>query len=486
MRSFINMFDKEQMYEYYITIVDQVKDYDKVTRLKMNDEILAHFLDHKDEIPDVFTLNELKEAVHISKVCKTSGTYKRTVDFYLSFPSFKHTFLFESRTVNGDQETFRMLPEFSSFLSNFVIGLELEERKYFELIVRGMLLVHGGILVEDILSLYFKKRPSKYAGLPVFNFDDFHYFKVSLQVLEYDVYTDALFDPSLDAENLDFRLDLTQSDYNLDFYHDFAVVGLPKQFLKKDHRPLFVPRVQELIHSGLQFSNSPENLIFDQEFLDLLSFVGVDVSVLDAWPIWRYGGLSFAQHQLITKDQLIDGSLTQPFLDYVHDLVRYGNKKYKYIPKNEEIFDTDAFEIIKKSLLRKDFLKQFHASRKNIVSELTDGFDNAVIMNTAIAYKYESGKLLIHHEGVVYHVSGISCPINENIIEKKLPCIVSAVLIPLADSITYALSIIEYRIFIGPGMISAFESELKESVHVHNIDEFYALKPVYLNDKHYN
>lgn len=473
MRSYLRRIDKYHVWMGYSVVIEDTQDYEKTTRYEMFDEAQDLIRSNPQLLEDILTEEEMDQAIKLA---------------YRDEPIFLHygdsiirttplLFIFEHLEARGKDSVFKMIPEISLFLKNFEKSESYHEKKAYEFIVKGMIDFYGIIYFSDINYLYQTLRKEKHKKYPPLLIEDFDHLTSRLHLRSYTCYRDCFVHELIDDEVVDFKPIKNRRAFDLETYYEMGYYGYPISRFKTELQEKIQTNKTANVHLFMQTLVNPQNFLIELEFFQsgyINTFLETIKDDLDTWPLWNYGGKSI--QEIYDGVGTIDKDKQNEFLNFMKTLTNFGNHKYRIIPKKLSYTEEEALNIIEEIVKRKLDVNEFKKSRfyphdKNS-EEFINGFKHAIHIELGYAISYLEGKLLVLKDDVIYHVAGITHSIEENISEIQLPIMVSMILIPLKDSITYTVSMMSMpSVSMGPGMIDFLQNDFKSAKHAHKLSD---------------
>lgn len=475
MREVLKGMRKEFLYDSYERIVDNPKDYTKITRYKMHEEALEVLSKDPYKLKDSLRLLELDDMLRIAHESNENGEYF-TGDSFFDYPSGMILFGFES--FDEENGIFTMEPNIREYFKNFEYSDYEEELIYFLFVVEGMVETYGIIKYEDIEDIYAKQRKSKYRKYQPMTIRDNEVVGQHLFSKHHSLYLDAIVHNSIEEEYIHNYFTPHRELYSLDYYYNMGKYRLPlentDEFTDLIRDELSLIRIGYL-NSLIQIN--PENTTILEE----LNILGdVESSVLELFknivlntPIWKYGGLSVLDYEM-PDASMLDEDIQSDYLTFIEKFIEFGNQKYRLYPKNKKLSDEEAFHVLKHTIGRKNIVDNYSKSRYypkvDRAEEFKLGLDNAIEIEMGYAFGYKDGKLLVFKEGFIFEVTGITHPIEDILSSNYLPVMVNIVLIPLIDNITYGVSMQSMpALQLGSNITNIFDKEIKQATTIESI-----------------
>lgn len=473
MKKYINSKRKELIYELYATYVPTQKDYDKITKGKMLEEIRE--LIRKG---DLF-LEDILDIHHIESLIKKEAPDK----YFIT----RDIFLYE----RFEDDVFYMYPEFVPMVEKLKVTDLLEEREYFRKVIYGMMKTYGGLGYVDINNMYAESRDPKYKDLPLPTVETVPYLKMRLHFDGYDVYNDAIFDQFYEKFEIEPVLANSIKKNTNDYFYQMCTYSAPIEFHQKyfPDEPLkeynawrFDRRVMEDLKTDpyvfyilKSISEEKDSNIFDEEEFRNHSMI------LD-FPIWVFGGYTYHEYVEYLEKRTIGASRNTDFILFLDEVVLYAIRKYKLVKGvssletlHRNIYNEMAFTFLNESLAKPGFVKSFVASRSYTntehINEFIAALESYIVIDLGYAYEVKEDVASIFSNDVVYHVKGITQPIGEIIRKKLLPTMLRITLFPLEDTITYGISLQMMGVSIGPGLVDVFKKDIAKAHHVKKIGD---------------
>lgn len=517
----IKGYNKEYVYEQYTRIVDDFKDYEKITKVKMLNDIYNIYSDYNNII-DICTTRELK---YLDKVMKNTITF----DDFIADPEknsieyLNHKYDWERRTLSNkflldyDYYGFSSIPEEIALsvekalkkvkwnekkkidylneilisyckiqveslinpLISFVCGVTgLEEEVIFGHIVTNKLFKYYVFLTRDDFGVFGK-------NVPILIYND--YFDIIDKVREQrksqgiaggrkiDIGTyRTLFYNDFDIENKKIKkfLDYTEKDrlFNIKFMDDimyFSILNLDREPLKEK-----ISRFAEFKGDALiKLFQLMDEAMDEMPSAALNGFTPNEVRKIK---IREQNVLSSKMKKyrkqnnacLSKKDKTL-------FYKLYFALLEFTNKKYKInsrlkiyghtgIDPNELLHVIEKFWEFKDSIIIEFCLSnpfKFSKEELQLVGKFKNGRRDRFILA-----EYENEYTALMSEDRIYMIKGLNDNIDNIISINDLPCFVETSIIPFKDYIVYDGLFSRTSIKMGVEFAEMVEKELEEKM----------------------
>lgn len=481
MKDIINRINKGFYYQCYLELnYEHVLEYDKITRLKMVDVIRQIALEEPQKM-----LRYL-EVEHIERLQTFARNTVKDPNWMLEDDFLKPELFFAMDLKQENQYTMR--PEFVKFFSIYDYKKDLDTQQYhcFKTLVKGMLWVHGIVFIDHLEQVFNNHRPQKFKHYPDVVFSDYEQLIHYLLSRYVSIYRDAIIHEFFEDNEIEPISIPTYKGYSIDDYLTMGSTEFSKTYLDSLHEEERT-RLENLSYGTAEhMTNLIQMRDLDDIFKDsvhsrgpLYYQEGRYPGIINHWPLWILGGKTLDIYDKEMFNSTLSETLQDAFQKIIHEFIHYANKVYRYKSHHHDLItfsqstsDQEISEILEDAFKRPKFMDRFIASRKEKpehFDEIIQGFQNAIIVTRGYADKFENGKLLVYYEDKIYHVLGITRPIQNVISEEYLPHFIDTILIPLNDSITYALSIRQYQIHIGDNIRNIFKNDMRTAKHVYSI-----------------
>lgn len=483
MKKLINKFMKEYVYDFYYEVMaDDSKYYNNITRSQMISAITDRFVDDKVQMVRFLETDERELLRDFAVKVQSDNTLE--LESYI-LGNARVFFAFETNNLNQIQ----MIPEFLEFFSNYDYETDYETQQYdsYKRFVMGAVIIHGALEHDVLKQLYESKKPDAFKHL-----DTPTIFKET-ELIRYLLRNDVEIQPGFIAHALyeiqsdSIRLVAPYDGYDLSYYEYFGETRLPQDYFEN---MVGQERVRmEYLARYLEFDISYVIQDLDMTIDDIFGALDdpedpihkFDPDLVSTWPLWTLGGQTLGSYIESLKGKTIDTHLRSPFIFFEHFIVHFANEINGYYPHIEDVWEFNqslsieqANEILLDIIGNQTYINAFY----NLFDELDEhefevlnGFKHAIQIEGGYAFDYEGGKLKIYQDGTVYAVVGITTPLENIIDPSQLPLYVDTTLIPLKDSITFAITIKSDQFEIDDRAKARYSNEIKEAKTVYNIHD---------------
>ena len=492
----IKHLKKEYVYEYYTRIVDNFKDYEKISRVKMLDEIYAVYNDYHTII-NICTVRELKYLKMILNDKYAFNSQDEKYDWERS--TLINKFLLLSASCDKSCIPEELLDNVKLALKN-VKWQDKETLDSLNEILVGYCKIQGSSLLSVVASVGsgITGCPKEIIWQHMLNDRLFNYYVYivtkNFESIGDDILVAIYQDYYGIEEELDHQRKLQglvgeqQIDvrlYKSLFYHDFDLQNPKiKKFLDELKKlPFFwfsaIRPIREFAMLNLDrepLKSSLQNLYFLRDY-DLTKFFQLMDEAMDEMPSGALNGftpneakklkLKSIHNDIKKKEAYVkqqnaclarkDAKL---FYKIYFALLDFTNKKYKINQKVKiynhhginpyEINDiVDTFWENKEGIvLEFCFANPYKFNKKEL--EFTKNFKNG-IRNLFIIAKYELEYTAFMDKDKIYMVKGLNDNIDNIISYQELPYVVTTSIIPFGDVLVYdgLLSSINVKMSIG-------------------------------------
>ncbi len=476
MREFLNSFDKDTIYRQYISLIEEAKDYEKITRYKMVEVGQKTIVEDFTLVAKALTYERFNDVRDTILKFEKNGLIVFEPKFMRKFDPMMLYFMSKTIDVDGFVH-FVLDTDIINHFKNFSWTDELYEYKLFETVAFGMVETYGDMAYSEIDELYHEIREDKYQKYPSISMN--FQMKINMFSKGHLAMKDGVIHRIIDQFDLPLWDVEERKLFDLEYFYNKGKYLLKiddmseaKHITKDEIGRIIGNAIQEEI----QIQDDPVSFLKSPEFYNGSQVSDFKETIYD-WPLWQYGGLSFSEIEG-KQDGVIDRSLGEGMLEFITRFVEYGNHKYRYTKHVET--ELEAYHVLTKTLKRKNIFEGFKRSRFYPHSEFSDiflkSFEEAVMIKQGLAIDYFGNKLIVVHDNVIYHVSGITHSIETNISSSSLPQFVDFVLLPLDNALTYGLSIVSYPVFAFRDKLQQIQTQMDTADQVHDLNDLLMLK----------
>ena len=501
---------KEWVYDNYVRIIEDAKDYEKITKVKMIDEVYKLYKDYHNII-DICTVRELKYLEMILNNSRPNDVYewelKTLVNKFLIFFDIHGKYsipeeIKDSVKValkNVDYKKHQKIDKLNEILVGYCkiqgtallnvvaeIGVQLTNlsREY----------VYDHVLDNKLFNYYV------YTIL-----QDFDTIGEDIPVAVYFDYYDYIEDIDEQRKNqgLAGSRPIDIQEFKTIFYNDFNInnTKVKKLLDEIEVLPIFKDFVLETIRKYALLNLDRDDLkeaIQNIPILhnyDLTDFFKVLDEAMDEMPSGVLNGFTPNEAKKIKIEELkinkekeekyqkqVNACLSKEDADLFYKLyfglLEYTNKIYKIKPnlkiyKCKRIDPHDLIDIVRKFWLNKDkliddFCKEnpfkFNNEELDSIKEFKKGKRSFYII-----CEYQKEYTGIIDDEKVYMIKGITCNIDEVISYKDLPCPVETTLLPFKGVLIYDSILSSMSISFGSGMIKGLMEDYNKKIKYYHL-----------------
>lgn len=504
MHDLINSYEKGYVFEYYSRIVKEFKNYEKITKTKMLDEVYKVY-DDSYNIIDICTTRELRylQKVLNNKVPKNSSDYP-TDKYYFEVRTLQNKFLLDSEKNIPDEVITKVKEALKEV--NWTEKKQIDELN--ELLV-AYIKVEGVILLSsaceyvsaisgvDIQTIWEHVLDNKLFNYYVFiSVKDIEGVGEQLPLAVYQEFYDIQdeIEQERGKQELFGSILLNQKLAKTLFYNDFdidnpkikklidEIVQLPLNFyhsLKMIRRYAVLNKDRELLKFMLNYTNDDMKDMYLTDFYQTLD------EAMDEMPSGVLYGLTPSQvkeakakrakakiekykNYIMQENAYLSEEDAKLFYKVYFALLEFTNKKYKInnsikIYKQESINQLDVIDIIdkyweNKEQITSEFCKsnpfKFNEEELKLTLEFKKG-----IRGIFIICKFEKEYTAFFNEDKIYMVKGIDTNIDEIISYSDLPYLVITTIIPFKDNLVYDGFLPNFSIDLGDDFGEQLEKE---------------------------
>lgn len=513
MIDYLKKVGKKEIYSHYYKIMEDTKEYEKISGKKMIEEIIKFYSDYNN-ILEICTEKELKFLEKVLRNDKDLQDYKY---FFECFELFKKLLLYE----NEETLEITMFEEIEDSVKKALAKVNWKKVKKSDEInsvLLGYLKVNGNASVQSLCAIG--------AVLLDMSEDDVYDWIYDNKLINfYTVFTDEYFSGVDDyftivnyVEYLSIIDELNEErskqagagvgildakEYSEIFYTGFSTKKpIIKTLVKKMHS---LGNISEIIAHEMQISallNGDRQHIFD--ILDLLinkgfkkveELVNLIDPALDEMPSGALNGLTpieneekkqtvlstnyeYKQKSVKQGNAKLSNEDTDLFYKLYFGLLEFVNRKYNIVPKlkiyeAKKIDPNKLIIVIEKlwenpSSLIDEFIKtnpfKFSKEELDIVSNFKKGKNEMFFI-----VKYEKEYAAFLSMSAMYMVKGLTSNIDEVIPLSLLPTLVFTRLLPFKDYIIYDSILNEATIHIGSSMKNTILKDAEKSKKIYKL-----------------
>ena len=526
---FINRYPKETVYTLYVHIVDDAKEYEKITRKKMLFSIYELLIEDTNRLDGYVSSEALHLLIQLNQH-KAKLNFD-SIEEYKLIQELQDSFLL---AFYGMPDGFKVPNMIQGIFKNVQISERHKDLDAIYYFLNGVLLVRGKVEVSELETIYQDCKPSEMKisihealiNLPRI------FLKINVSAYQYEN----------SFEHPAFYNDLIVSDYTPVYKHTWDTyisvgkygVNIYNPILNDFYKKLTKHQEEIIIDSFIEDFVITTQLAMDfdmsyimQTFMDIEpdtdKAVALYNEVAREIPRWRFKGdpislidrnqVYKAHDQMENDDEFEDvycpcgsGLLVDDCCDNYPTLIKnqavlgedkaqlfYGlyyllihrtNQKYRLHPhfsNIERFFDRlsqpDFVKIADRFFespdIISDYIKQYKDQITPMQLEILTGFQHA-FKKTFVALRYEHQKLVLldDQNKRIYLVSGIVSGIALNIPYDQLPQFVETRLIPLNHVITYDVFINQIPVVIGTNIRKELKKVEKQSKVIRNIEDY--------------
>lgn len=529
---FINRYQKEDVYTLYYQMVDDAKDYEKITKKKM----LVAIYEALIEDPSLFdgyvsgdALNVLIQFAHHKTRFKHDSLEEYELilelqDFYLI-------------SYYGGTEGYRIPSMIQEVVHSIVITKRHKELDTIYDFLKGVLLIRGHVSMDELVSIYDSCKPAHLSitldealmSLPRI------FLKINMLVYQYE---DSF-------EHYAFYRESVYSDYDPVYQHTWETylsvgkygINIYNPILNQFYEKLKQQKSEFMINQFLEdfVIRTQISLDFDmsymmQNFVDIENDIDQAVKlyneVVREIPRWKFKGdpvslvdmskikevepipeddelydlidcpcgsgllidtCCLNQETLLKHHAVLSDDRAHLFYGLYYVLIHRTNQKYRLHPHFSNIekfvdrllqpdFVKIADKFFESPEIINDYINQYKSQITPPQLEILTGFQYA-FKKHFIALRYEDQKLLLLDEEkkIIYAVSGIVSGIALNIPYDVLPQFVETRLIPLNHEIIYDVFINQSPVVIGTNIRKELKKIEKKTRIIRNIEELFEM-----------
>lgn len=492
-KELVNGLRKEYVYQCYCRFVDCPKEYKKITKVKMVEEVYDYY---KEDIRNLFCMIDKEEYKLLKEIVVEKKKVEFSVDVYRKeMDSLQEkSLLFLSR--KGVYEIPEEAYSFIQLLMDTYKEEDFDEKDSNNELIIGIIRAFGLLPLPLLINVF-----QSYVDMSekeVFYWIDRHRYLRSYYFL-YKVEDFIL--GSIDiynyAEEIEQGQELFPYSYNLFTEEELRHIGKEKldddvveieEFLEfiRDWNPYLQQKMIDNLIICAHLNDDPRNFFeyVHQERvyndLDLEGFEDVFLNAYIHLPSAILKGNSADDYVEMKKfynpdyDKECDGHLSESDKDDFYEvylaLLEYVNRKYKVCPKVKKIYkmkNNDPQTIIKiRNILFEhrevidEFIEENPYDFFGDYLDLIEDFKYAKKCNGVIV-DYNNGNAIVYSEDKkLYSVLGLTNSISEIIPEEQLPYMSEFVLLPFHDEIIYDGVIAGVPMKLGDHLKESLYSEI--------------------------
>lgn len=507
MKEEIKHYKKEYVFDNYTRIVDEFKDYEKITKTKMIDEIYKVYRDYKN-ILDICTTRELKFLRIV--LAKEKNLYDDKYKWernslrqkYLIYDEF-HKDIYIPEEIEGYvKEALNNV--------NWDVAKKLDEIN--ELLI-GYCKIQGSALLNVVANLFAnilkideqylithmfhnkvfnyyvdiveKESPKSGEAIPMLLFDDYWHLSDQLEE-QRKIYGKAS------------SVEINLEEYRTMFYNDFNInKPIIKKFLEKLNKlpffsyfalePIRYYALLNLERKSLKDSISSVPMLAKYDLTEF--FILLD-QAMDEMPSGALNGLTPNQYQKLLKEEkkiqfdkvkkyhkqenaCLGSKEAKLFYKLYFAILDFTNQFYKIKPgykiyKKVGVNPYTISDIVEKFWTNKDLIitefclknpYKFSKEELKLVNEFKKG-----VRDTFIIAKYEAEYTAIMNQEKVYMIKGINSNIDEVIPYNELPYMTITAIMPFNGKLIYDGILQSYDIEFDLNFDRVVEKEYESAI----------------------
>ena len=501
----INRRGKEFVYDKYIRIVREFKDYEKITKVKMLNAIYSVYSE-PDSIIDICTTRELKLLKKILN--RENFDYKK---YKWEINELSHKFLIMKKL-----DDLFVIPE--EIYKNVKIAIkkvdwsikkeidELNEILVSYCKMTGIVPLYNVCSIGTTLS---EKTP-QYVLQHLLNNKLFNYYVYLdlvddlpvLIYLDYYGYKDEIL-KRRSTQEINGTMNLSKERFHTLFYNDFEITNpkIKKMLAEIGNTIYFMVTGSNLIKYFAMLNEDRELLRKSLENTPALKYYDIDkwfkliCDSLDEMPSGVLNGLTPNEAKENKEKELkmieeknknykkqnnacLNSKDTDLFYKIYFALLEFTNRKYKVKPNlkiynQKQIDPTNIIDIIVKFWLEKDiiikeFIKnnpyKFNNEELKITSEFKKG-----IYSMYIIVKFEKEYTAFMMNDKIYMVKGLTDNLDNIISYKELPVVTVTAIIPFKGYLVYDSILQNYSINMGPNFKQIIERDYNKLMKYYHL-----------------
>ncbi len=514
MHELIKSYRKDYVFENYTRIVEEFKDYEKISKVKMLDEIYKVY-DNPDNIIDICTSRELKYLENLlnGKIIKSKDDYKVKDKYDWEVRTLRSKFLLDHERDIPEE----ILPKVEEALKrvNWTEKKKIDELN--ELLVvyckmQGVALLHtvcnfSSFLTEiDEETIWNHMLNNKLFNYYVFvTFKDIKDLgeKIPVAIFQdyYDIHEEMMEERK--KQGLAGNLEISKEKVKTLFYNDFDIKNpkIKKLLDEVDKLPIFSSHALEIVREYAMLNLNRDTLkeSFQNAYFlrneDLTQFFKILDAAMDEMPSGALNGMTPNQVKEIKQEKEVsqinkakkyikqeNACLSKKdaklFYKIYFALLEFTNNKYKIKPgmklyNREGINPYEIKDIVDKYWANKEQVTlefctsnpyKFNAEELKLAGEFKKG-----IKNIFIICNYELEYASFMYNDKVYMVKGLNANIDEIISYDNLPVMVTTSIIPFKDNLVYDGMLSQYPINFGPNFEKLVEKDYSSAMKYYHL-----------------
>lgn len=526
---FINRYPKETVYTLYAHVVDDVKDYEKITRKKMLFGIYESLIEDTNRLEGYVSATALHLLIQF-----TNNKAKLDIENkeeYKLIQELQDCFLV---SFYGMPEGFKVPKMIEGIFKEMQISEKHKNLDLIYLFLKGILLIRGQVGIDELENIFQECKPPQ---IP---------FSIQEALIDMSriflIINEAAYQYEATFEHPSFYRDMIISDYVPVYKHTwetYILVGkyglnLYTPILNKFYTKLNKYKDEIIVDLFIEDFVLRTQLAMDFDMSYIMeTFIDIEPDmdkaielyndVVREIPRWRFKGdpislidrsqihktvehlennddyknvycpcgsgllvdMCCENYETLIKNRaILDENSSQLFYGLYYLLIHKTNQKYRLQPHYsnvERFFDRlsqpDFVKIADRFFespeITTDYIKKYKDQITPLQLEILTGFQHA-FKKTFVALRYEKQKLVLldDQNKKVYLVSGIVSGIALNIPNDVLPQFVETRLIPLNHVIIYDVFINQIPVVIGTNMRKELKKVEKQSKVIKNIEDY--------------
>lgn len=513
----INNIQKEDVFDTYTRVIENFKNYNKISRSKMIDEICREYSNYQNII-DICVTREMKL---LEKIIKNNNEYR-----FLDCERWEVKTLYNKylliHYIDNDSDKNVCIPE--ELIDYVILALknvnwkELEEKTEMTEVIAGFCKAYGIVAMDAVLEVmpmlldkskkdiyeyimnYKNMKYYIYTTLDKIDRLDYSYLSLKYQDY-YDLYDDIcdrrkeLGCAAVSDMNVETYKSMFYNQININnekvgkLYNIINMVEKSDSIINSIEAASILQDNYDIVKTKLRvYTNFKEETI--QEILELLKEAMDEIpspSLNGATPKDYKKWLEQKKKIEIEKKKnyvkqinaFIDKKDADLFYDLFFAVLEYTNDNYKInqnitkiykqkflnpkaLTKIIDFFCLDADKIIN------DFTKEnkynFNKEQLKIINEW-----KSVKRGSFIITKYEEDYAEFYDDEKIYMVKGVRCNIDQIIPYDNIPCIVETALLPFKGKIIYDGILEKTNISIGSGIIKHLNESSKNKIKYYHL-----------------
>ena len=476
LKDYLKSWSKQSTYELYIRLIYEIKDYEKITKNKMIDDIV----DIYHEPNYLFNICTEKEIKFLKKIREGKLSLSDSYKYYWEINELN-----EKTIIGYQNEIYEELIDCVDEALSIKIGKKERSFKDFNVFVVGFVKTHASVLYDILKSVIQNMYTLDDENIDIIFCSPFIHFYCNIcdkwldtfkeyrEEIYYRNYYDLLDD--IDAARIQYGR-AGSIPFYIELYSDMFYYGMPMDNPKtnKLYKTILKEDMSDYLFHYIDFAR----LINEQPMLEKI-FDGKLLSVVkDGFmelPCACMNGFTPRQYEADLEEEMInnkrfthvkqnDAHLVKKAADEFYKiyfaLLEYTNNKYKVnnninkIYKQEglnarELKSINDYLFDNKQILDEfveDNCYKFNKEELDIVS----GFKTAIKGDNLVVVGYERDYTkILSSDGKIYMVKGVRDNIDKVLKNFELPVIINTTLLMFKDKIIYNGFISSYQINIG-------------------------------------